>query len=183
MWRRVADARLIDWLFPGAWTTVSAFLLGLGALLWGALSGVPHYLWIPLGLLVLILVVLLAHLVLWLYEKISSSRTADAHSVKRTHPITPQREANYTPVPVPTPLQSVQVKFVNNSGGVMLVKQTFPKRKDGAFGRVAPGDPCRVTTYPGHRWSVEDEDGREILTYEVTSDEQQIIPVAKLPPS
>lgn len=74
VWKRFADARLLDWLHPGVWRFVGSAVTGIAGSLIGWLKGIPVYLWLPLGVLVAIAALLVCHLVLWLKDR--SSRPA-----------------------------------------------------------------------------------------------------------
>lgn len=69
LWRRASDLSLVQWLFPGTWPFGASVVIGIVGSWIGAAKGLPSYLWLPLGLSVLVLALLLCHLVLWFKER------------------------------------------------------------------------------------------------------------------
>ena len=85
----------------------------------------------------------------------------------------PRVPPSLTPTPSPTPIASVQLRFINGSSGEIFIELEPPAPCSGPFTRVARGDPCPITTYPGHSWIVKDANGKKLIRYVATTDLQQ----------
>jgi hypothetical protein len=82
-----------------------------------------------------------------------------------------------SPSPSPAPPFSVQLRFINKSSGAILIKLEPPAPEPGFFARTALGGHYPVMTYPGHRWSVTDLSGQELISYVVTTEAHQDVSV------
>jgi hypothetical protein len=69
VWRRTGDLSVIAWVFPGWWTTLVSLGVSTVTTIVAIATGVPKVLWIFLGIFAYILMLLAAHLKLWLTHR------------------------------------------------------------------------------------------------------------------